>query len=460
MAGFWRTAGTMTGTPTDLSTVPAAPVGVGRPPYPVSRFGWIAAGVAALGWLYAAVLGLFLLRASGHRSTLDDWVADWSALPIQLATLLLELGLLARRRGASDRWAWRCVVAFTALSPVATWVWNAIRPAAPAREQLGGPDLIYLMDYLALTAAFAVWFLQVGGSFRSRRTWFDGITMVVVLLVALWSSILGPSLANGTGAGISVAATFGYSVTLVCMMSMAALLCLQLPSLRGNVGLLLIVAAGLIDVAWEAHVAGELAHQSPLRRALLQLWRRAVLCRAVLRRGGNREEPAGLAPERGSGTSNPQLPARTGGPDGDRPGVGLGGIHPPNGRLDLGRAGGFVRIDAHHAPAKRARGAALPESRAGEATGRCTTHRARASLARSDRGDRCRRPRHVRESGGAGASRLIARGDSQLACRRCLRSGASFAAPPSARAGRIESRHAGRHRAAHRARSPRRGPTT
>jgi PAS domain S-box-containing protein len=251
MAGFWRTAGTMTGTPTDLSTVPAAPVGIGRPPYPVSRFGWIAAGVAALGWLYAAVLGLFLLRASGHRSTLDDWVADWSALPIQLATLLLELGLLARRRGASDRWAWRCVVAFTALSPVATWVWNAIRPAAPAREELGGPDLIYLMDYWALTAAFAVWFLQVGGSFRSRRTWFDGITMVVVLLVALWSSILGPSLDNGTGAGISVAATFGYSVTLVCMMSMAALLCLQLPSLRGNVGLLLIVAAGLIDVAWE-----------------------------------------------------------------------------------------------------------------------------------------------------------------------------------------------------------------
>ncbi len=143
---------------------------------------------------------------------------------------------------------WWCVLAFTTGSSVATYVWNVVRPVV-TKEILSFEDGVYLADYWTLTAAFAFLFVRAGGSFRLPRIWLDAATMTAVQLVGLWSFFLGPTLANGTGGGISVAATLAYSITLTCTMTMAALLCLQLPSFRGKAGILLLVGAGAAEVA-------------------------------------------------------------------------------------------------------------------------------------------------------------------------------------------------------------------
>jgi PAS domain S-box-containing protein len=102
-----------------------------------------------------------------------------------------------------------------------------------------------------LTAAFALLFVNAGGSFRVARVWLDALTMIAVQLVGLWAFFLGPSVANGTGRAITWEATLAYSITLTSMMSMAALLCLQLPGFRGRIAVMLLVGAAAADVAWE-----------------------------------------------------------------------------------------------------------------------------------------------------------------------------------------------------------------
>ncbi len=219
--------------------------------WPASRFEWGAAGLAAATWLYAGWLGIELLRHAWPSKQLD-WVSDWAAVPVQLAALLLVAAWLLKRRtcAARERAGWYWVLAFTATSILATYLWNTAR-ATGGLEVLSGPDWLYFADYWMLTGAFAVWFVHAGGSFRLRRVWLDAATMIVVLIVGLWSFFLGPSVADGTGAGISPGATAGYTITIVCMMSMAALLCLQMPSMRRSLAVLMVVIAGLLDIAWE-----------------------------------------------------------------------------------------------------------------------------------------------------------------------------------------------------------------
>jgi PAS domain S-box-containing protein len=218
---------------------------------PKTRTGWVFAGVAAVAWAYAAFTA-FVFSHPVLPTTQGDLLAEWAALPVQLAAVALVACLLFRRESLCPRkrLAWWWVLAFTVTSPIASYVWNTGRVDA-AGEILGGADLIYLADYWMLTGAFAVWYVRAGGSFRHGRVWLDGLTMIVVLLVGLWSFFVGPSLANGTGRGITVAATSAYSITIVCMMSMAALLCMQLPAFRGRTAVLLLVGAGLADVSWE-----------------------------------------------------------------------------------------------------------------------------------------------------------------------------------------------------------------
>ena len=218
--------------------------------FPDSRFGWICVGVAAGAWIYAVIVGFALMRLPWPSSQ-SNQLAAWVAIPVQLPALLLVVALLARRDSLQDRErrAWWWVLVFTALSPMARYLWNVVRLPSD-HEELGIADAVYLADYWSLTIAFAIWFVRAGGSLLRGRTWLDALTMIIVLLVGLWSSYLGPSVTNGTG-HISSAATFAYSMTIVCMMSMAALLCLQLPTFRGSTALLCLVGAGIVDVTWD-----------------------------------------------------------------------------------------------------------------------------------------------------------------------------------------------------------------
>ena len=208
--------------------------------------------ISAFSWAYTISIPLVFALNDQHSQPME-FLALWMAIPVQSVTLLL-VGWLLLGRGLTpnpQRTLWWLVLAFTALSPVATYVWNTFRPSM-VREELSFADGLYLLDYWILTAAFAVLFLRAGGSFKRVRVWLDATTMMAVQLVALWSFFLAPSLPQGLGREISVSATLSYSITVAATLTMAALLCLQLPNYRGKFDVLLLVGAGIAAVAWES----------------------------------------------------------------------------------------------------------------------------------------------------------------------------------------------------------------
>ncbi|MEP6885727.1 MAG: ATP-binding protein [Gammaproteobacteria bacterium] len=208
--------------------------------------------IAAASWAYVLAIP-FIFELNEQRSQPLEFLATWMAIPVQIVTLLL-LGWLLLGRGLASHsqiTRWRVVLTFTLLSLVATYVWNTYRPNL-VREVLSVADGVYLFGYWVLAAAFAVLFLQAGGSFKRVRVWLDGATMMAVQLVALWSFFLAPSFVQGLGHKISLSATFSYSITLAATLTMAALLCLQLPNYRRHVDVLLLVVGGVAAIAWES----------------------------------------------------------------------------------------------------------------------------------------------------------------------------------------------------------------
>ncbi len=214
-------------------------------------FRYLSTLMAIMAWAYAiAVPAVFEL---GGRPALQiDALAEWIAIPEQSLAIIASAWLLLGRGlvPAPHRRFWWLVLAFTALSVCATFSWNLLRPAA-ARESLDAPDVLYLADYCLFIAALAVIFVRAGGTFRGARVWLDGATMAASLLLALWSFFLAPAEPRGAERLISVGSMLAYSLTLATMMSMAALVCMQIPNFRDRYGVLLLVGAGLATVAWE-----------------------------------------------------------------------------------------------------------------------------------------------------------------------------------------------------------------
>ena len=206
--------------------------------------------LGALAWAYA--IALPVLFQFSDRPQQFDTAADWIALPLQLAAIFL-IGLLlydSRRSSQSLRGVWSLVLSYVVVSVAATCVWNWFRHGN-GKESLDLADLLYLIDYWILTAAFALLFRRAGGSFKTAQVWLDAATMMVVQLAALWSFFLTPSFPPGLNHGITLAATCVYSITLAAMLTMAALVCLEMPNFRGRSGVFLLVGAAAAVAAWE-----------------------------------------------------------------------------------------------------------------------------------------------------------------------------------------------------------------
>jgi PAS domain S-box-containing protein len=213
-----------------------------------SAFAGVALSLAMAAWIYAAALVVCFKVLDLAGASLDG-LAEWAAVPLQAGALLLSFWLIVRDGFGErlERAAWLCILAFVAVNIVANIVWNTT--GARTREELGFPDFLYLLDYGLLTGGFVCWFLLGGGSFRRRSAWIDLLTMTTVPLVGLWSFFLDASIDRGIGQLISWPATLGYSVALVGIMSMGALLCLQVRARAAAV--YLVVAAAVADAAWE-----------------------------------------------------------------------------------------------------------------------------------------------------------------------------------------------------------------
>lgn len=207
--------------------------------------------LAAASWVYAAVV-VCAFEWIAWPPRILNVLTDLVAVPNHLIALILVIYLLFNRRGitASQRPAWWVIGAFIALSLAANDVWMHL-PSVRAKALLTYADGLYLLDYWILTAAFALLFVSVGGSFRRPRVWLDAGTMILVQLVAIWTFLLAPRASTGIDRHVSLSLIVAYTVTISSMTSMAALLWMQTRSTQRQTAILLLIGAGLCEVAWE-----------------------------------------------------------------------------------------------------------------------------------------------------------------------------------------------------------------
>ena len=215
-----------------------------------NRIETIKRSIAVACWVYAAAAGIVLaLLPPAQR--LADPIALWVAVPMMVVALAMTVTVASARRGThgvTSRVSW-IVAGFCGTSLIACFVWNLVRTPNQG-PVFSYADAIYLGGYTLLTVAYALIFLRVGGSFRRPRTWLDGATMLVALLGAFWAFLSGP-LAPAGGQYVSSTLTLPYTLTLAVMMTMGALVFVQLPRFRAQPALMMLVAAGLVDAAWE-----------------------------------------------------------------------------------------------------------------------------------------------------------------------------------------------------------------
>jgi signal transduction histidine kinase len=221
-----------------------------------------AVAVAGAVWSYTGLVVLWLLLHWRHPEA-TWWLANWLAVPGQLTALVL-IGVRVRSGipRHAHRTAWWVVLAFVVLNAGANVVWNATW-ANPRVPGLSLGDSLYLLDYLLLVAALALLYVDAGGSWQRPRFWLDGATLIVATLAVLWAFLFAPFLPTGPTLLLNLSTTLLYAFFLTAVMTMGALLAMQVVGMRGPWVPLLLIGAGLAEVAWEiAWLAGELKGHS------------------------------------------------------------------------------------------------------------------------------------------------------------------------------------------------------
>ncbi len=200
-------------------------------------------------WLYTATVVAVLLFSGGGPRT--GALADWEATPLQVVAMAV-CAALARQSSRLSGQA-RTVAALAGVYALIVFAanvcFNVWRPLGKEPGLLV-TDLLYMAGYLVYATIFCASYRYLGGSFRSQRFWTDTGIIVATLLVAFWAVLLEPIRANGN-LHTDLFFTLGYALLFNTLMAMAAMMCMQMPSLGACPALLWLVAAGLIDAVWE-----------------------------------------------------------------------------------------------------------------------------------------------------------------------------------------------------------------
>jgi PAS domain S-box-containing protein len=214
-----------------------------------SRSRGAARRIAAGCWCYTVIGTLLLLARADAGATTA--LADWIATPLQLIAIALCGRVVF---GASDftrpvRTVAALAGAYGLVIFTASVFYNIFRPLG--REPgLVVTDVLYMVAYGVYAVVLGASYRFLGGSFRSRRFWADSGIIVATLMLAFWAVLLEPIRANGN-LHIDLFFTLGYALLFTVLMAMAAMMCIQMPSLAAFPSLLWLGAAGLIDALWE-----------------------------------------------------------------------------------------------------------------------------------------------------------------------------------------------------------------
>jgi len=198
----------------------------------------------------------------------DVWIPEWAAVPAQLLALAATcVRAHAEHQGHRPvRRVWWLLAAFSLGSVVATLVWNLER-GAPAVPAIDRADVIYFLDYAAVAAAYLAILAARGVNLRSKRLWFDAVSIYGACLAVMWCAILGPLVPSSAVHVIPWPFAWAYVLCICAPLVTASLVWMNTPWRKANAWILLLALAGVVNMAWEfGYVASWLSDRNFLER--------------------------------------------------------------------------------------------------------------------------------------------------------------------------------------------------
>jgi PAS domain S-box-containing protein len=209
-------------------------------------------------WVYALALALWLADHWRESKVVD--VCTWVSIPADLVALALIGALLSGdvTHGAR-RCGWWLLLSSIAIDLVATLAWIPFGSTTPSLYR-SLADMLYQLYYPLMTGAFALFFLNSGGSFRRPQFWLDALTIMLSMLAALWAILYKSPLTTGADPSVSFIPKLSYTLGISFTMTMTLLLFMQIVDWRSETAILQLVGAAVVglvaDVAWLVTTAG------------------------------------------------------------------------------------------------------------------------------------------------------------------------------------------------------------
>ena len=203
-------------------------------------------------WVYGVIAAVWLAHGWGG-ATVVQWVYTWHALPSQIVTLGMMLPMIRGLEPGFRRIGWQLIL-WAGISDAIAEAWWAYLQIKPALTDSGWNDLPYIVYYLMAAAAFAMFYRDLGGSFRRRQVWLDIFTLALGLCATLWLFLLKPELQNHSVREANMVSLIGYFVGGAVMLTVVSLLIMQISEWRAERALLLLIAATgasfTTDLSW------------------------------------------------------------------------------------------------------------------------------------------------------------------------------------------------------------------
>jgi hypothetical protein len=160
--------------------------------------------VAAALWAYAVLTGIWLYAGWGGPAVTGA-IENWNPAPPELALLIYMVLSLRKFTPGLRRHGWTLIVIATAISLIGNLLSPFVVSSGINSLWL---DAIFVIYYPILVGAYALFFIDLGGSFRSWRTWIDAATLTLGLGATLWLFLFSPALiatgANANGLLVSL----------------------------------------------------------------------------------------------------------------------------------------------------------------------------------------------------------------------------------------------------------------
>ena len=203
-------------------------------------------------WVYLVIATVWLVRGWGGGAVMR-WVVTWHSVPPLLVVLGLMWPMIHGLEPGYRRIGWQLIF-WAGVSDGVADLWWAYPLDNPTQIDSGWSDLPFVAYYPLAAAAFAMFYRDLGGSFRSRQVWLDIFTLALGMCATLWLFLLEPELQKHVVREASTVSMIGYFVGEAVMLVFGSLLIMQISEWRAERALLLLIAANVAsfttDLSW------------------------------------------------------------------------------------------------------------------------------------------------------------------------------------------------------------------